>query len=263
MAKFAVIIAAAGKSSRFKAKSSPFGSDLQKKPYASLKGRAVWLHSAEKFGRRDDVSQILLVVSPEDRAEVERRFAAELAFGRVELIEGGAERFLSVENALNAVSDDVEFVAVHDAARPCVTKSELDRVFSTAVRTGAAILAAPVVGSLKRGKKVEREADVFEVPGEKPKESVAVESSVSRDMLWEAQTPQVFDKELLKRAYRERKPDFRPTDDSGLVEALGVDVAIVEGSRLNIKITSSEDLAIAEKFMEIVAKRDSDLRRLF
>ena len=68
-------------------------------------------------------------------------------------------------------------------------------------------------------------------------------------------TPQVFEKELLKRAYRERPASFEPTDDCGLVEALGQNVSIVEGSRCNIKITTAEDLAIADKFLEIVGRR--------
>ncbi|MBP5621246.1 MAG: 2-C-methyl-D-erythritol 4-phosphate cytidylyltransferase [Thermoguttaceae bacterium] len=244
MAKYAVVIAAAGRSRRFKEGGALLGDSLsQKKPFAALKGRAVWLYSAERFARRKDVARQFLVVSPEDRAEVERRFAADLTFYGVQIVEGGAERFLSVENALKVAPDDVDFIAVHDAARPCVTDADVDRVFAEAARTNAAILATPVVGSLKRSKTtVERH-----VVGE----------STSRENLWEAQTPQVFSKELLTRAYRERPATFQPTDDCGLVEALGVDVSIVEGSRLNIKITSAEDLAIAEKFMEIVSGRNA------
>ena len=234
MAKYAVIIAAAGRSRRFNEGTSLLGNALaQKKPFASLKGRAVWLYSAELFARRRDVAQQILVVSPEDRAEVERRFAADLAFHGVRIVEGGAERFLSVENALKAVSEEADFVAVHDAARPCVTDADVERVFAE----------APVVGSLKRSKTAEKRLVVAE--------------STPRENLWEAQTPQVFSKELLTRAYRERPKTFQPTDDCGLVEALGVDVSIVEGSRLNIKITSAEDLTIAEKFIEIVGKRNT------
>ena len=73
----------------------------------------------------------------------------------------------------------------------------------------------------------------------------------------------MFEKTLLERAFRERKPDFQPTDDAGLVEALGAEVAIVPGARTNIKITSNDDLAIAEKFLEIVARRDAKPRAFF
>ena len=114
--RYAVVIAAAGQSRRFRAQSTNFESALDKKPFVSLKGRAVWLYSAERFARRSDVAQILLVVSPEDVEEVNQRYSGELAFYGVQIIPGGAERFLSVENALKAVAADVDYIAVHDAA---------------------------------------------------------------------------------------------------------------------------------------------------
>ncbi|MBQ9875051.1 MAG: 2-C-methyl-D-erythritol 4-phosphate cytidylyltransferase [Thermoguttaceae bacterium] len=235
MANFAVVIVGAGRSRRF-------GSGSIKKPFALLNGRAVWLYSAERFARRADVAQTIFVVSPEDRRAVEREYAEEIAQFGVELVDGGAERFLSVENALRAISTDAEFVAVHDAARPCVSEPEIDRVFAEAARSGAAILATKVVGSLKCSNDSDSPARVVE--------------SVSRERLWEARTPQVFERELLARAYRERPSDFAPTDDCGLVERLGVEVSIVEGSNLNLKITTGEDLTIAERFMELVERRN-------
>lgn len=258
MAKYAVVIAAAGRSRRFTAGRALMGSELlQKKPFTPLKGRAVWLYSAELFARRKDVVQKILVVSPEDRVDVERHFSVDIAFYGVRLVEGGAERFLSVENALKVVSEEADYVAVHDASRPCVTAAEVDRVFAEAARAQAAILATPVVGSLKRSRKVETPESLREqlsaVPGEADR--IVVAESAPRENLWEAQTPQVFEKELLKRAYRERPASFEPTDDCGLVEAFGQNVSIVEGSRCNIKITTAEDLAIADKFLEIVGRR--------
>ena len=96
MAKFAVILPAAGKSSRFKDKHF-------KKPFASLAGRAVWLHSAEKFLNRDDVKQVILVISPEDREYFQFKFAANAAILGIDVVDGGAERADSVENALARV----------------------------------------------------------------------------------------------------------------------------------------------------------------
>lgn len=270
MKKFAVIIAAAGKSRRFQKGGSPLTLNAPKKPFAPLKGRAVWLHSAERFARRRDVAQLILVVSPEDRADVERKFAAELSLYGIEIVEGGAERFLSVENGLKAVKASVDYVAIHDAARPCVSDGDLENVFAEATRTGAAILAAPIVGSIKRarpaasGGKLETEVVREKLGlGASNGERWAVDESTSRENLWEAQTPQVFEKTLLERAFRERKPDFQPTDDAGLVEALGAEVAIVPGARTNIKITANEDLTIAEKFLEIVARRDAKPKGFF
>lgn len=250
MAKFAVVIAAAGQSRRFNAdgaNSDPTSNAAPaKKPFATLKGKPVWTYSAELFAARSDVAQIVLIVSPEDVGVVKQIYEKELAQYRVDVVSGGAERFLSVENALRAVRDEIDYVAVHDAARPCVDPGDVDRVFAEAVRTDAAILAAPVVASLKRS------CDMTVNGGVNAK---LVAGSVSRDNLWEAQTPQTFEKELLQRAYRERPKELAPTDDCGLVEAHGRSVAIVSGSRRNIKITSYEDLKIAEKFLEIA--RDS------
>src|ERR1051325_4891015 len=110
MSRFAVILPAAGQSSRFK--------DKEKKPYATLDGRAVWLRCAELFVNRDDVCQTLLIISPEDEERFERRFRANIVFMNVRVVFGGAERFDSVANALKELAADAEFVAIHDAVRP-------------------------------------------------------------------------------------------------------------------------------------------------
>ena len=112
MSKFAVILAAAGKSSRFKDKN-------YKKPFAPLANRAVWLHSAERFLSRDDVKQLLLVISPEDRDDFNFKFAANAAILGIDVVDGGAERSDSIERALARVKPEIDFVAIHDAARPC------------------------------------------------------------------------------------------------------------------------------------------------
>src|SRR5688572_28690223 len=106
----AVIIPAAGKSSRFGGR--------EKKPFTSLDGRPVWLRTAELFWSRAEVSKVYVVVSPEDRDEFRSRFGHLVAFANAEVVEGGVERFDSVANALARVPEDVEFVAVHDAVRP-------------------------------------------------------------------------------------------------------------------------------------------------
>src|SRR5919201_559584 len=142
MARFAVILPAAGSSSRFK--------DKEKKPFATLDGRAVWLRSAELFVTRDDVCQCLIVVAREDQEVFRRRYGANLAFMNVQIVEGGKERFESVANALAQVKAEADFVAVHDAVRPCLTNELADAVFAEAARKGAAILGVPVGDTLKR-----------------------------------------------------------------------------------------------------------------
>ena len=143
MATFAVILPAAGKSSRFHDKN-------YKKPFAPLANRAVWLHAAERFLNRKDVKQVLLVISSEDREDFNFKFAGNAAILGVEVVEGGAERADSVERALARVKPDIEYIAIHDAARPCLADVWITDVFEAAAKTGAAILATAVNGTLKR-----------------------------------------------------------------------------------------------------------------
>ncbi|MGI9177968.1 MAG: 2-C-methyl-D-erythritol 4-phosphate cytidylyltransferase, partial [Pirellulales bacterium] len=212
--------------------SSRFQDANYKKPFAPLAGRPVWLHSAEKFIDRDDVKQVVVVVSPEDRQAFVEKFGANLAFMGITLAEGGAQRADSVRNGLEKLADDIDMVAIHDAARPCLAAAWIDRVFAAGVRTGAAILAIPVVGPLKR---VAADQTITE--------------TVDRTGLWEAQTPQVFSRDLLTRAFAAH-PAGQATDEASVVEALGHRVTVVQGSPINLKITCREDLRLAEQALK-------------
>jgi 2-C-methyl-D-erythritol 4-phosphate cytidylyltransferase len=226
MSRFAVILPAAGQSSRFR--------DKEKKVFANLDGRAVWLRSAELFITRDDVCQCIVVVAPEDRELFQRRYGANLAFMNIQLADGGRERFDSVANALALVKDEAEFVAIHDAARPCVTAELVSGVFAQAAKTGAALLAVPVSDTVKRGDPQNR-----------------VQATMPRQGLWLAQTPQVFRRDWLAAAYATRSTLKTPvTDDAQLIEASGHPVHLVAGSTTNVKITTREDLALAEAILK-------------
>jgi 2-C-methyl-D-erythritol 4-phosphate cytidylyltransferase len=218
----AVIIPAAGRSSRFGGR--------EKKPFVLLDGRAIWLRSAEMFWKRSDVSKVYLVIAREDHEEFRARFGHLLAFANAEIVTGGAERFESVANALARLPDTVEYVATHDAVRPLVSSTAIDAVFLAAKQHGAAMLAIPVADTLKR---VEPTAN-------------RIVGTVPRAGLWQAQTPQVFRRDLLVAAYAKHK-EFRETitDDAQLVEAFGHAVYVVPGSVLNFKITTREDLDLA------------------
>jgi 2-C-methyl-D-erythritol 4-phosphate cytidylyltransferase len=229
MSKFAVILPAAGRSSRFK-------DPTYKKQYAILGGRAVWLYAAERFLNRDDVIQTILVISPEDREYFNFKFASNVAILGIEVVHGGAERSDSVENALARVKPQADFVCVHDAARPCLVDVWVDRVFEVAERTGAAIFAIPVAGTLKR-----------------VGPDQVIQETVSREHVWEAQTPQVFRRELLLEAYAQRK-GFQATDEAQLVERLGHKVTVVPGSPINLKIATKEDLRLAEQALKALPK---------
>jgi len=226
---FAVILPAAGKSSRFR-------DAHYKKPFVPLEGRPVWLHAAEKFTNRSDVKQTLLVISPEDREGFQDKMGANVALLGIELVDGGAERYDSVAAALARISPEIEYVAVHDAARPCLAEQWIDAVFAAATKTGAAILATPISGTVKRVSKDQ-----------------VVQETISRDGLWEAQTPQVFRRQLLVDAYARRGQE-PATDDAQLVERLGHKVTIVPGSPLNLKITTKEDLRLAAAVLKALPR---------
>src|SRR5262245_33106477 len=190
MPKYAVILPAAGKSSRF--------GGLEKKPFVLLHGRAVWVRAAELFWNRPDVTKVYLVISPEDRADFRERFGGVVAFANAEVVDGGAERFDSVANALAKLPADADFVAVPDAVRPLTPPAVIDAVFASAASVGAAMAAIPLTDTLKT-------VD----PG------LRVTGTVSRDGLWQAQTPQVFRRELLVEAYANRVNLKEPvTDDA-------------------------------------------------
>jgi 2-C-methyl-D-erythritol 4-phosphate cytidylyltransferase len=229
MAKFAVILPAAGKSTRLAMKN-------RKKVFLDLAGRPVWLRAAEHFTNRDDVLQTVIVISPEDMEFFKDKYAPNLAFMNIEIVAGGADRSESVRNGLAHIKENVDFVAVHDAARPLLCKEWVDRVFKAAEQTGAAMAGIRVTSTLKR----------VDANG-------CIEATVSREGLWEAQTPQVFRRQLLLDAYAQQG-SLMPTDEAQLIEQFGHPITMVECSSINMKITTAEDLRLAEAALEAVPK---------
>jgi len=145
------------------------------------------------------------------------------------VVQGGAERQDSVRRALEEVPEDAGLVLVHDAVRPFVSVEKIREILSAADRDGSAIPALKVKNTVKRG------TDGW------------VKGTVDRSDLYEVQTPQAFRREILVRAYEKAAADgFSGTDDSQLVERLGLPVRIIAGEETNIKITSPEDLRVAE-----------------
>jgi len=230
----AVIICAAGAGSRFGGK--------RKKPFIDVGGRAVFLRSVELFTNRDDVKQILLAIPPEDEELVNIKWGHNLKFFNVQICFGGTERFDTVKNALELVKETIDLIAVHDAVRCCVKSEWVDACFAAAAQTGAAILACPVAATVKEAK-----------------DNIIIKT-VDRAGLWEAQTPQVFGADLLKKAYENLKNldnglshplrESQISDDSQLVEALGEKASIVEADSSNIKITRRSDITIAEAILK-------------
>jgi len=222
----AAIICAAGASRRFGGK--------RKKPFVDVGGRAVFLRSVELFSNRDDVKQILLAIAPEDEELVNVKWGPNLKFFNVKTFFGGAERFDTVSKALELVEETIGLIAVHDAVRCCVKDKWIDEVIAAATKTGAAILACPITATIKEAK------------------DDMIIKTVDRAGLYEAQTPQVFKTELLKKAYENLKnlDKSKISDDAQLLEALGKKVSIVETDSSNIKITHRSDIAIAEAILK-------------
>lgn len=220
------IVCAAGASSRFGGK--------KKKQFADVAGRAVFLRSVELFANRDDVKQILLAITAEDEELIRARWGPNLKFFNVKIYVGGAERFDTVQKGLELVKDDADLIAVHDAVRCCVMDKWIDEVIAAAAKTGAAIPACPVTATVKQVK------------------DGTIIKTVDRTGLYEAQTPQVFKAELLKKAYENLKnlDASKISDDAQLVEALGHKISIVETDSSNIKITHKADIAIAEAILK-------------
>lgn len=224
MSRFALILPAAGKSSRL-------GDARGKKPFIELAGQPIWRRSVEPFRKRTDVTQVIIVVSADDRAWFESTFRDDLSsISGLQVVTGGVERVDSVARGLEVVGDEIEFVAVHDAARPLVTAELIERVFTVANQDGAAIPANPVSSTVKRV----NDAQIVE--------------TVDRSELWLAQTPQVFCRDWLYEAF-DKRGSRSFTDEAQMLEAIGRPVTVVEGSPTNFKITTADDLRFAEALL--------------
>jgi len=224
-----VIVVAAGRGTRI-------GGETPKQ-YLPIGGVPMVLRAMRPFAAHPDVVQVVLVLPPDDAARPPA-FLRDVARSRLTIVPGGSERTDSVAAGLAALADGCRTVLVHDAARPFVDRPVIDAVIAGARAGEGAVAAVRVSDTLK-------EAD--EADGHR------VRRTVSREALWRAQTPQGFPRDVLERAYAEGRAAPRATDDAALVERLGVTVRLVPDSSRNLKVTSAEDLAIAE----LMAGRDA------
>src|SRR5947209_892739 len=241
--KVAVILPAAGLGTRM-GKGSPEKSGTSRKQFMLLDGLPILTHTVRKFAASDRVSQIIVAVRPEDREWVESMLSSEFPGGRVRVVEGGNSRQDSVQNAFAAIQPDTDLVAVHDAVRPFIDLEIIHKVFDEAAGFGAAIVAVPATDTVKQ---VTRGT-----------EHVRVRSTIPREKLVMAQTPQVFRYELLVRAFNMARVDgFTGTDESSLVERLDVEVSVVPGSDRNIKITKPGDMELARLFLREEAAKEA------
>lgn len=225
--KRTAIVLAAGSGSRMKSKT--------KKQFLELGAYPLLYYSLKEFDKSPLIDEIILVSSREDLLFCQKEIVNKYSFSKVKkIIEGGRERYLSVYEGLKACQD-CSYVLIHDGARPFISQSMIRDCLNEVKKTGACIVGVPVKDTIKR---VSKEGWVEDTP--------------KRETLWNVQTPQTFSYPLIKRAYDRGIEDksFFFTDDAMLVERLGESrVKMILGSYKNIKITTTEDLQIAELYL--------------
>jgi len=206
------------------------GSDI-KKPYLKIGSKPILAHTLQVFEKSFLMDDIFVVVSAEDIKHCKDEVINPYNFHKVaDVLAGGKTRQASVFNGLQRTSDDTDIIIVHDGVRPFITEKIIEASVESAYQWGAAVVAVPVKDTIKVA-----DNDNF------------VSSTPDRSQLWAIQTPQVFRREILIKAHLyAQEQNIDATDDAALVEKLGYKVKLVMGSYRNIKITTPEDLVIAE-----------------
>ena len=228
--KTSAIITAAGLGRRF-------GGSIRKQ-FQPLGGKPILTHSIESF-EESSVREIVLVVPEDSLSYCSEEIVNKFKFKKViKVIPGGEERQHSVRKGFDSLSGDTDVVVVHDGVRPFVGVRLIEEVVKGALKSGGAIVALPVKDTVK-----------------KSSYEGYIEQTIFRDCIWLAQTPQAFKYGILKRAYEEAERDsFLGTDEASLVERVGVPVRLVEGSPMNVKITTEEDLQLAGLVLRIMGR---------
>ena len=224
------IIVSAGKGQRFM--------EGRKKQYFSLGGKPILAHTLDQFDTCPLIRSILLVVGQEDQDYCLKEIIEKFKYRKIsQVIPGGKRRQDYVKNGLDGLAAHSEVIVIHDGVRPFVTKEMIEDSIRSAIRFGAAIIAMPVKDTIK----------MTQPDG-------TVLKTLDRESLYQAQTPQTFQAPLIREAYLKATEDaFVGTDDASLVERLGKKVHILPGSYTNIKITTPEDLMLAELILKMRA----------
>lgn len=217
---------AAGGGKRFKSKAP--------KPLVNINSKPLIIYSLQTLSKHPSVKSIILAVNTKNAHGI-KKVLKRYRIGKIKkIVLGGLRRQDSVFNAIMETDKNTDLILIHDAARPFIEKNTVTAVIRQAQNTGAAIVGVPAKATIK-----------------KVSEKFIVKETLERRALWEIQTPQVFKKDLILRAYK-RFGNGGVTDDSMLVEKLGVKVSVVLGSYNNIKITTPEDLELARRIKNAV-----------
>jgi 2-C-methyl-D-erythritol 4-phosphate cytidylyltransferase len=228
LGKIYAVVVAAGKGERMAAKTA--------KQFILLCGKPLILYSLEIFDSIDAIHEIVLVVAADDISYVYENLLPKYTFKKkVSVIPGGLNRQQSVLNGLNAIPYDAEIVAIHDGARPLITEHIVSKGIDEALYHEAVAVGVPVKDTIK---KVDSQGFILSTP--------------KRDELWMVQTPQIFRYKTILAAHKKALADgFIGTDDCILAERSGIRVKMIHGSYRNIKITTSEDLILAQEFIRL------------
>ena len=206
------------------------------KIFAALHGKPVLYWSIAAFQECADIDEIVVVTRAEKVAEVKKLVAAEKLTKVSSVVEGGAERHLSVWNGLRAIAaEGSQFVAIHDAARPLVTPKLISACLTLAKKDGSACCASPIPDTVKRAS-----------------HEMQVTDDVERRNLWAMQTPQIFSSALIMQAYASLMArNELVTDEVSAIQRIGKRVALLENDDYNFKITFPRDLPLAEQVIDI------------
>ena len=242
--KVVAIIPAAGLGTRM----APPGKKGQpSKQFFEINGAPILIHTLRVFARNQQISRIVVALRKSEMERVRSQLEKEKLAAKVDMVEGGEHRQNSVANALahlNAGKDDI--ILVHDAVRPFVDDEIITNVVREAEKHGAAIAGLPASDTIKQ---VERAA-----------EGALITSTIPRERVVQAQTPQGFRYELIKRAFDSALADgYVGTDEASLVERMGEEVWVVMGSARNIKITTPADMELAEFLIAQASRRTTNL----
>ena len=220
-----VVIVTAGRGSRMKA-------DINKQ-FLKLKGKEVIAHTIDKFYNNKNIDEIVVVVKEDEADFFRRNIIDKYGYKNIKIAFGGKERQDSVFNGLKAVNERCDIVLIHDGARPFVTDEIIKNSIECAKKNKCVIVGVPVKDTIKI---INKDNEVCDTP--------------NRSTLWSIQTPQVFEYLSIIKAHKiAKEKSYYGTDDSMLMEYLGYNVKVIEGSYNNIKITTPEDLKIGEEIL--------------
>jgi len=228
LAKVSALVVSAGQGKRM--------GGCVSKQFLEIAGRPLLAYALDKFQAHPLIEEIVVVTRAEEIAYCQEKIIDKYGFTKVsKLVSGGKERQDSVYRGLLALPEDTEWIVVHDGVRPLISPEVITRVLQVAYAKGAAIVGVPAKDTIKI---ISGEQRVLETP--------------PRQTLWHIQTPQVFKREILVRAYEEAiTSSWKGTDDASLVERLGVPVFVVQGEYDNLKITTPEDLVYMQEMLRL------------